>query len=143
MHSKSVTTNATTSNKVITDFQFWLDVSSKKATPYHLHKKERRALVSGMAKTYLRLHGMPNIRVLYNYRYTSHFVKSGKFAAKKSLFILPSLVWFMLSGIAGLLKKQIMRPNRSAVGQKDNRAVRIKCLFPAESCITGRSKKNT
>ena len=47
------------------DLQFWLDVSSKKAIPYYINKKERRALSLGMAQTYLRIQIKPNDKIFF------------------------------------------------------------------------------
>ena len=47
LHSKSVTKNSAKSNRIMKDFQFWLNVSSKKATPHYINKMERRVLALG------------------------------------------------------------------------------------------------
>jgi len=143
LHSNSVTTNSARSNRIMKDFQFWLDVSSKKATPYHINKKERRALALGMAQTYLRIQGVPNYKIFYNYRYYLYLINAGKLAVKESLLILPSLIWFILRGIARLLIRKIMRTIKPTDTQKDNKAIHIKYLLPNSGYTINKSTNIT
>jgi glycosyltransferase involved in cell wall biosynthesis len=130
IHSKSVTSSAARSNRIMKDFQFWLNVSSKNATPYYINKKERRALALGMAQTYLRIHGLPTYKNFYNYQYYLYLMNAGKLAAKESPLILLSLIRFILFGIAGAIRRRIM-PSRKFKGlQKNKEAIHIKYLLP-------------
>ena len=139
LHSNSVTINAGKSNRIMKDFQFWLDVSSKKAIPYHINKKERRALSLSMAQTYLRIQIKPNDKIFFNYRCYLHLMSAGKLAARESPLILPSLIWFILRSIARLLRKRIMRTIKSTGMQKYNGAIHVKYLLPNEDYIISQS----
>ncbi len=126
LHSMSVTKNSARSNRIIKDFQFWLDVSSNKATPHYINKKERRVLALAMAQTYLRIQGVPNYNVLFNYRYPRFVINVIKLTAKESPLIVPSIIWFLLRGIAILLRRKILPTNTKI----DNEALSIKYLLP-------------
>jgi len=133
LHSSSVTTNAGRNNRIMKDFEFWLDVLSKKANPYHINIMERRILSLSMAQTYLRIQIKPNDKLFFNYRCYLHLMSAGKLATRESPLILPSLIWFILCGIARLLRKRIMRTIKSTGTQKDNGAIHIKYLLPNAS----------
>jgi glycosyltransferase involved in cell wall biosynthesis len=143
LHSRSVTRNAARSNRIMKDFQFWLDLSSKKATPYYINKKERKILALGMAQTYLRIQVILNYKIFYNYRYYLYLMNAGKLAAKESLLILPSLMWFILRDIARLLRRRIMSTTKSTGTHKDNGAIHIKYLLPNVRYIISQSTNGT
>ena len=143
LHSNSVTINAGKGNRIIKDFQFWLDVSSKKTIHYYINKKERKALSLGMAQTYLKIQIMPNDKIFFNYRCYFHLMNAGKLAMRESPLILPSLIWFILHGIARLLKKRIMHTTRSTGTQKDNGTIHIKYLLPNADYIISKSTNST
>jgi glycosyltransferase involved in cell wall biosynthesis len=130
IHSRSVTKNSARTNRIMKDFQFWLDLSSKKATPYYINKKERRVLALAMAQTYLRIHGMPTCNIFYNYRSYCYFMNVGKLAAKESPLILPSLIWFVLRRITILLGRIIMKRILPTSRQKNSEDMHIKYLLP-------------
>jgi len=123
-HSNSVTKNAAIENRMMKDFQFWLDVSS-------------------MAQTYLKLHCIPNYNFLFYYRYILYFFNAGKLATRESPLILPPLVWFILRRVARLLRKRIMRTRKSTGKQKDNGAIHIKYLLPNAGYIISQSTNST
>lgn len=134
-HSNSVTKNAAIKNRIMKDFQLWLDISSEKATPYYINKKERRKLALSMAQTYLKLHCIPNYNILFYYRYILYFLNAGKLAAKESPLLLPSLIWFILSAVARLLGRRIVCTIKSDSNKKDNGVTHIKYLLPKSSYI--------
>lgn len=142
LHSKSVTKNSARSNRIIKDFQFWLDVSSKKATPHYINQKERRVLALGMAQTYLRIQGVPNYKIFFNFQYYWHIMNAGKLTARESPLILPSLIWFVLRGIAMLIGRIIMNKIIPISTQKDNEAMHIKYLLPNSDYTINKSTNN-
>jgi len=132
-HSNSVTKNAAIENRMMKDFQFWLDVSSKKATPYYINEKERRKLALSLAQTYLKLHCIPSYNILFYYRYILHFFNAGKFVAKESPFILPSLVWFILGATTKLIGRRMKCEIKSVSNKEENEITHIKYLLPKSS----------
>ena len=96
-----------------------------------------------MAQTYLRIQGVPNYKIFYNCRYYWYLLNAGKLAAKESPLILPSLIWFILRGIAMLLRKMITHKIIPTSTQKDNKAMHIKYLLPNSGYTMNKSANST
>lgn len=143
LHSNSVTIHAGKGNRIINDFQLWLDISAKKTIPYYINKQERRALSLCMAKTYLRIQIKPNDKIFFNYQCYLHLMSAGKLAMRVSPLIVPSLIWFILHSVAMFLKTRIVRIVKSTGIEKGSRVRHIKYLLPNTGYIISQSSNRT
>lgn len=128
VHQSSVTCSAKSGNRIYQNFGNWLREAGSDTSPYRMPSNERARLSLAMAKTLLRIVGLPTFEALRHGNTYRHFLAAFQLAASEKLTGALALMGFLTRRFAALTRRRLFPKHAARIAERKPRVASSKLM---------------